>query len=178
MIIYDCSEYSRYLGNIFNNFNSEKISGDIKVVIVDRYYGGVHSSNNKNIKGFLRFIKNLISNCEIIWFYDGTKTTKLYNDVQLVDKKIDYSKYGIDIHDRFLFIYDKKEKMRVQSLHLGASINNYSIKTSGQGNSVGIFRISNLIEDDEKKKDRGIEKLLKKLGNIYHQKYGQEMWCY
>lgn len=173
MIIYNYTDFRSFLDNELSVFKSIQS----KLIIVDRYYGG-SNDNHRNIDSFLKYIKRILPDTEIIWFYDGSRTSRRFNGEKIGVEDIDFGQDNINIHDRFLFVYDCENKIYVKLLHIGASINAYNLNTDDQGISVkfGVFRISQIDEIDLSYNENKNNKLLIQLEEMYTEKTKNRGW--
>jgi hypothetical protein len=153
-----------------NNYLTQELkqfseTTNLAFIIIDPYFGG-KSMAKLNIEGFIDFINKLVNQSKFIWFFNKRKCTPMaHQQVELID----LYKYGIDIHDRFLILFDGQIKKYIHFFHLGGSINGFDINSN---DPLAIMRISTL----EQIEVQEIQKLIQQLEKIYLRETAKSNW--
>ncbi|SNX52902.1 hypothetical protein [Thermoanaerobacterium sp. RBIITD] len=166
MIICNNSDINNYLIKELSPFRN---TGKYLIIIIDPYYYDKSAKNKINIDNFINFLKLDINITRIIWF-----CSRFYNNHSNKDVEVKIFTH-IELHDRFLFVYDISKKIYVKIIHIGASINSFNINDKvGMNNNVSIFRISNVDEINlNDNKDQNY-----KIINIIENLYNKKDWGY
>jgi hypothetical protein len=115
------------------------------------------------VEGYIDYLLQVLDNPKIIWFYYGEKCPPIQS---FHVTPIDLSRQGINIHDRFLLLYDGDNQHFVNQIHLGGSINSFDINGTG---SMSVMRISQLLPGELQE----IDPIIQQLETIYYRESGE-----
>lgn len=163
MIAYQAADMKSFFTRELSPFSQ---IGNLVMIIVDPYFGGRNPYLRQNVEEFLDYVSTLAGAIRFVWFSNEYKCPPMSHSYV---ENLDLSRHGIEVHDRFLLLFDGTVKKYVYHFHLGGSIN--GIDWNGT-DPLSLMRVSVLTQDEINE----LEVLIQQLESVYSHQTGKSNW--